>query len=157
MDAAQRWGLPEGFQPLRFPIADAVKDVARSVLQPGEAVIVTLANENGNVTVLATNSRLITIKSGDSGAGVTGFQTKEYPWEGITKLVLQPASLNVVIQIHYKTSGGGKVEVGRRAKMGKDASDKVMPFDTENGTAAFEALHAVWHHKMLQASAEQSA
>ncbi len=154
MDAAQRWGLPEGFQPLRFPIIDAVKDIARSVLLPGEAVIVTLANENGNVTVLATNSRLITIKSGESGAGVTGFQTKEYPWEGITKLVLQPASLNVVIQIHYRTSGGGKVEVGRRAKMGKDAADKVMPFDTENGTAAFEALLAVWQYKKLHATEE---
>lgn len=149
MDAAQRWGLPQGFQPLRFPITDAVKDVARSVLTPGEAVIVTIANENGNVTVLATNTRLITIKSGDSGAGVTGFQTKEYPWEGITNLVLQPSSLNVVIQIHYRTSGGGKVEVGRRARMGKDASDKVMPFDTENGTAAFKALHAIWQHKKL--------
>lgn len=154
MDAAQRWGLPEGFQPLRFPITDDVKDVARSVLEPGEAVVVTIPNENGNVTVIATTSRLLTIKSGDSSAGVTGFQTKEYPWEGITNLVLQPSSLNVVIQIHYKTSSGGKVEVGRRARMGKDASDKVMPFDTEKGTAAFEALHAVWQHKKLQATAE---
>ena len=157
MDAAQRWGLPEGFKPLRFPIADAVKDVARSVVEPGEAVIVTIANENGNVTLLATTNRVITIKSGDSGAGVTGFQTKEYPWEGITNLVLQPSPLNVVIQIHYKTNSGGTVEVGRRARMGKDASDKVMPFDTENGTAAFEALHAVWHHKMLQTTEEQNA
>lgn len=153
MDSAQKWGLPEGFTPLRLPIDDEVKSVVRGVLQPQEAVVVTIANESGTVTVIGTTSRLLTIKSGTAGAGVTGFQTKEYPWEALTNLVLQPASLNVVYRIDYKTSGGGKVEVGRRARMGKDASDKVMPFDTQDGTRAFEALYSILEHK----KAEQAA
>lgn len=147
MDTAQHYGLPQGFTPVRFPIQDEVKEVARGVLQPGEPVILTIANESGTVSVIATNERVLTIKSGVAGAGVTGFQTKEYPWEGISNLVLQPGSLNVVFQIHYQTSSGGKVETGRRARMGKAAVDKVMPFDTQNGTQAFQALHTVWTHK----------
>jgi hypothetical protein len=147
MDTAQRWGLPPGFAPIRFPIADDVKEVVRRILEPGEAVIATIANESGTISIIATTKSLITVKSGDAGAGVTGFQTKEYLWEAIENLVLQPGSLNIAIQIHYKTSGGGKVEIGRRAKMGRDAVDKVMPFNSENGTAIFEALHAVWNYK----------
>jgi len=154
-DAAARWGLPEGFRPIRHPIADEVKSVARGVLQPDEAVILTLANESGTISIIATSQRLLTIKSNDAGAGVTGFQTREYPWEAITNLVLQPGSLNVVFQIHYKTTGGGRVEIGRRAKMGKAAVDKVMPFDTQIGTDAFNALHHVWQHKMQNAAAQQ--
>jgi hypothetical protein len=38
--------LPEGWKPIRFPIADQVKDVVRGVLAPGEPAIVTLANES---------------------------------------------------------------------------------------------------------------
>lgn len=147
MDTAQRWGLPVGFAPVRFPIADDAKEVVRRILEPGEAVIATIANQSGTVSIIATNNSLITVKSSDAGAGVTGFQTKEYLWEAIENLVLQPGSLNVALQIHYKTSGGGKVEIGRRAKMGRDAVDKVMPFDSENGTAVFDALHSVWQHK----------
>jgi hypothetical protein len=147
MDTAQRWGLPPGFAPVRFPITDEVKEVVRRILEPDEAVIATIANESGTVSIVATNQSLITVKSGDMGATATGVQTKEYLWEAIENLVLQPGSLNVAIQIHYKTSGGGKVEIGRRAKMGRDAVDKVMPFHTENGTAVFEALHTVWEHK----------
>ena len=154
MDTAQRWGLPEGFEPIRFPIADEVKDVVRRILHPGEAVIATLANESGTVSIVATNKSLITIKSGDMGAGAGGVQTKEYLWEAIENFVLQPGSLNVAIQIHYKTSGGGKVEMGRRAKMGRDAVDKVMPFHTENGTAVFDALHSVWENKRATMSDE---
>ncbi len=154
MDTAQRWGLPPGFAPVRFPIADDVKDVVRRILEPGEAVIATIANESGTVSIVATNNSLLTIKSSDMGAGAGGIQTKEYLWEAIENLVLQPGSLNIAIQIHYKTSGGGKVETGRRAKMGRDAVDKVMPFDTENGTAVFDALHAAWAHKRSTMSNE---
>lgn len=151
MDTAQRWGLPPGFAPVRFPIADDVKEIVRRILEPGEAVIATIANQSGTVSIIATNNSLITVKSGDMGAGAIGVQTKEYLWEAIENLVLQPGSLNIAIQIHYKTSGGGKVEIGRRAKMGRDAMDKVMPFDSENGAAVFEALHAVWSYKRMKA------
>jgi hypothetical protein len=87
MDTAQRWGLPAGFAPVRFPIADDVKEVVRRILEPGEAVVATIANESGTVSIIATTNSLITVKSSDAGAGVTGFQTKEYLWEAIENLV----------------------------------------------------------------------
>jgi hypothetical protein len=99
--------------------------------------------------VIATPQRLIVVKSGAAGAGVTGFNTKEYPWEGITNLVFQPVSINCKYSICYKSSGG-KVATGTRAKLGKDAKDDVMPFETVAGEEAFQAIYAIWHHKMMQ-------
>lgn len=150
MDAAQRWGLPEGFVPVRYPIADSVKEVVRGVLLPNEPAVVTLANEGETVSVIATPQRLITVKSGAAGAGVTGFNTKEFPWEAITNLVFQPVSISCKFSIHYKTSGGGRVETGRRARMGKDAKDDVMPFENVAGDEAFRAIYSIWQHKMMQ-------
>jgi hypothetical protein len=150
MDTSQRWGLPEGFAPVRYPIPDAVKDVVRGVLAPGEPVVVTLANEGGTISVIATPQRLITVKSGATGAGVTGFNTKEFPWEAITNLIFVPVSINCKFSICYKSTGGGKVETGLRAKMGKDAKDDVMPFENAAGEEAFQAIYAIWHHKMMQ-------
>jgi len=151
MDTAQRWGLPEGFTPLRYSISEETKEMMRGVLPPGEPVVATIANEGGTVIVIATPQRLFTIKTKTiGGAGVTGFSTKEFPWEAITNLVLQPASLNVVFQIHYKSNDGIKVEVGRRAKMSKDTTDKVMPFETEAGTQFFQAIYRIWHHRMVE-------
>lgn len=151
MDTAQLWGLPEGFRPVRHPIEEEVKDVARSVLGHNEPVLVTISNGEGTVTVIATPQRLIIMKSGASAAGATGFNTKDYPWDGITNLVFAPVSLNCKYSICYKTSGGGKVETGRRAKMGKDAKDDVMPFEPTAGEEAFQAIYAIWHHKMMKA------
>src|SRR5690606_2033546 len=120
-DIATRWGLPAGFQPVRYPIEDDVKEVMRDVLRPDEPVVVTLANENNNITVIATPQRLFVVRSGVAGAGVTGYNVKEYPWEGIVNMVMQQVSLNVKYVISYKTSDGRTVEVGRRARLGQDA------------------------------------
>jgi hypothetical protein len=150
MDAATRWGLPEGFVPVRYPVSYDVKEVVRGVLEPGEPVVATLANEAGTISLIATPQRLITMKSGATGAGVTGFNTKEFPWEGITNLIFQPVSINCKISICYKTTSGGKVETGLRARMGKDAKDDVMPFETAAGEEFFRAIYAIWHHKMMQ-------
>lgn len=155
MDIAQQWGLPEGFAPVRYPISDEVKDVARGVLAPGEPAIVTIANEAGTVSVIATPQRLISIKSGAGGAGVTGFNAKEYSWEAITNLIFAPVSINCKYSVCYKSSGGGKVETGMRAKMGKDAKDDLMPFETAAGEEAFQAIYAIWHHKMMQLQSAQ--
>ena len=154
MDTAQRWGLPEGFTPVRYPLADEVKDVVRGVLAPGEPAIVTIANEGATVSVVATPQRLLVVKSGAAGAGVTGFNVKEFVWEAITNLIFQPVSINCKYSISYRTSGGGKVETGRRAKMGKDAKDDVAPFEHVAGEEAFQAMYAIWHHQMMQ---QQSA
>ena len=151
MDIAQRWGLPESFTPIRYAISEETKEMMRGVLEPNEPVVATIANEGDTVIVIATPQRLFTIKTKTiGGAGVTGFNTKVFPWEAITNLVLQPATLNVVFQIHYKSNDGIKVEVGRRAKMAKDTTDKVMPFETEAGTQFFQAVYGIWHHKMRE-------
>jgi hypothetical protein len=150
MDTAQSWGLPEGFTPVRYPLEESVKEVVRGVLAPGEPAVVTIANEGATVSVIATPQHLIVVKSGAAGAGVTGFNTKEYPWGDITNLVFHPVSINCKFSIHYKTTGGGKVETGIRARMGKDAKDDVMPFETAAGEEAFQAIYAIWHHKMMQ-------
>lgn len=150
MDSAQRWGLPEGFATIRYPLAPEVKEVARGVLAPDEPAIVTLANEAQTVSIIATPQRLLVMKSGAAGAGVTGFNTKEYPWEAITNLIFAPVSVNCKFSICYRTTGGSKVETGRRAKMGKDAKDEVMPFEHAAGEEVFQAIYAIWHHKMMQ-------
>ena len=150
MDIAERWGLPEGFRPVRHPIEEEVKAVAREVLGANEPVLVSISNGEGTVSVLATPQRLIVMKSGASAAGATGFNTKDYAWDGVTNLIFAPVSLNCKYSICYKTTGGGKVETGRRAKMGKDAKDDVMPFEPAAGEEAFNAIYAIWHHKKMK-------
>jgi hypothetical protein len=145
-DVATRWGLPAGFQPVRYPLDEDVKEVMRDVLAPGEPVIVTLANESRTVSVIATPYRLFVARSGLAGAGVTGYNVKEFPWAGITNMVMQRASLNVKFVFSYKTSDGRTVEVGRRAKLGKDAKDNVMPFEPAAGAEVFETLQNLWRH-----------
>src|SRR4028119_1290101 len=113
-DAAVRLGLPPGLMPARFPIADDVKDLIRDMLSPGEPVIVTLSNEGNSISLVATSQRVFSIRSG-LVAGVTGFTVREFPWEGISDLRLQAAALNVKISIHFKSTDGRTVEVGRRA------------------------------------------
>ena len=148
MDVAESWGLPAGFRPVRHPISDDVKNVVRDLLSPGEPVIVTLSNEGDSISLVATPQRLFTIRAGTvAGSGITGANVREFPWEGITKMILQPAALNVKIAIHYRTMDGRTVEVGRRAAMGKDAVDNVMPFESAAGSDAFQAIFDVWQHK----------
>jgi len=151
MDVAERWGLPAGFKPVRYPITEEVKGVLRDLLGPNEPVIVTLSNEGNTITLIATPQRLFTVRSGTvGGSGITGANVREFPWEGITKLILQPAALNVKIAIHFRSKDGRTVEVGRRAAMANDAVDNVMPFESAPGSEAFEAIYNIWEHKVPQ-------
>ena len=153
MDAATQWGLPPGFQPARYSVPDDVKEVVRGVLHANEPVIVSITNEGDNISIIATPERLLAVRAGGAGAGVTGYNVKEFPWEGITNLVLQQMALNAKFAIDYKTSDGRTVEVGRRAAMGKAAVDNLMPFEVTAGSEVFEALHAVWQYKKAMAAA----
>jgi len=155
-NAAVRWGLPPGFAPARYAISDGVKEVVRDLLGADEPVVVTLANEGDSISLVATPKRLFSIRSG-MGAGVTGFNVREFPWDGIADLRLQASSLNVKIAIHFKTVDGRIVEVGRRAALGKPAVDNLTPFEPSAGTQAFEAIHAIWHHKRGTESTGQNA
>lgn len=148
MNAAEvstKWGLPAGFQPVRFAINDQVKQIIRGLLGANEPVIVTVANESDNVAIVATTQRVFTVRTGQ-GAGVTGVTTREFPWEAITDMRLTQMGTNVKIAIHFKSKDGGRTaETGKRAAFGKDATDELKPFETNAGTTAFEAIHVVYH------------
>ena len=59
---------------------------------------------------------------------------------------LQQAPLNVSIALHFQSKDNGRTaEVGQKAKFAKPAVDKLMAFETNAGTMAFEAIHTVWH------------
>ncbi|HEX8834409.1 MAG TPA: hypothetical protein VF719_09425, partial [Abditibacteriaceae bacterium] len=136
-----------GFTPVRYPINDEVKELVRTLLGPDEPVIVTVANESDSITLLATTQRVFSIRTGAT-AGVTGFTVRDFTWDALTDMRLQQAALNVVIALHFQSKDGGRTaETGIKAKFAKPAVDKLMPFETNAGTAAFEAIHAVWHHK----------
>jgi len=153
MSIAEQWGLPADFQPVRFDIMDDVKSVMRDVLNTNEPVIVSLTNRSGTITLLATPQRFFSVKTGElSGAGVTGCLVKEYPWAGINRLVGQQAATNLRIAIHYRTSNGTDVEVGRRAAMGKPAVDTLTPFDLEKGRQALDAIIVIWQSKLSMAA-----
>jgi len=148
MNAAERWGLPADFQPVRFDIMDDVKEAMRPLLQANEPVIVSLTNRTGSVTILATPYRLFAIKTGElSSSGVSGCNIKEYPWAGITRLVGQQAADNLRLAIHYQSINGKTVEVGRRAAMGRPAVDNLTPFDRDKGHEALAALNAIWESR----------
>ena len=146
--AAVLWGLPEGFQPVRYPIPDAAKEVLRPLLTANEPVLVTLANEGNTITLVATPLRVLSVKTGEQVAGAAGAAVKEYPYEGITDMKIQSAAINVKIAIHFKTTNKGRtVEVGQRAKLAKDHVDNIMPFESTAGAEAFKAIYDVWVHK----------
>ena len=145
-DIAVRWGLPPGFAPLRFAVPDEVKSAVRDFLQGNEPVILAIANEGQTVSVVCTPQRLLTIKTGQ-GSGVTGCTIKEFPWEGITNLVMQHAGVNLKYAIHYRSKDGRTVETGMRAKLAQAAVDNVMAFENEAGTQVFEAINTIWLHK----------
>ncbi|HEX8552456.1 MAG TPA: hypothetical protein VF681_12985 [Abditibacteriaceae bacterium] len=145
-DVATQWGLPEGFKPVRFPVNDDIKQLVREIIEPGEAIIACVANEGDTIALLATNRRVLTIRSG-ANAGVTGFTTRDFTWEALTDMRLQSNPTNVAISLHFQSKDNGRTaEVGQKAKFAKPAIDKVMPFETNAGTQVFEAIHAVWHH-----------
>lgn len=146
-DAAARWGLPPGFAPIRFPISQQVKDVVRDLLGANDPVIISLSNESDTIAIIATPQRLLTARTGAT-AGVTGCTIRDFPYEAITNLTLQQAALNVKISIGFRSADGRTPEVGVRARMGKPTVEHLMPFETNAGTQVFEALHAIWTHKI---------
>jgi hypothetical protein len=145
-DPALRWGLPAGFRPVLFPISPDVKDLLREMLGASEPAVVTLSNVEGSIFLVATPQRLFTVRSGQ-GAGITGFNVKEFPWEGLTDLRLQSAGVSSKIALHYKSNDGRTVEIGRRAALAKAASDNLTPFDPSQAAPAFEAIQTIWAHK----------
>lgn len=147
-DAATLWGLPEGFEPVRFPIPDAAKEVLRPMLGPNEPVLVMISNEGSSITLIATPLRVLSVKTGGAQAGATGASVKEYPYEGITDMKIQSAAINVKIAVHFKTTNNGRtVEVGVRARLAKDHIDNIMPFESTAGAEAFKAIYDIWVHK----------
>ncbi len=145
-DEASRWGLPEGFAPVRFAIADEIKVLLRPLLNPGEPAVVTLSNVEGAVTLVGTPRRLFVVRSGGVAAGASGVSSREFPWQGVTKLTLAQTAQNVKLAIGFRTSNGRTAEVGRRAVMGRDAVENAIGFDAAQGQAAFAALHQIWQH-----------
>jgi hypothetical protein len=155
MSVAERWGLPAAFEPARFPIPDGVKDVLRDLLTANEPVLVSIANEGDTIIVVATTQRFFSVRAGTvGGAGVTGFNVREYPWEGVTNLTLQQPALNCAIVVHFKSNDGKTVETGRRAKLAKDATEKLMPFELNAGTQAFNAAYQLWQAYLHAPKAE---
>lgn len=148
MNIAEQWGLPTDFQPVRFDIMEDVKNALREELGSNEPAIVSITNRAGTLALIATPRRIFSVKTGGlNGVGVTGCKVKEYPWEGITNLVAQQAADNLRIAVHYRSSNGSRVEVGRRAALGKPEVDHLATFDMEKGGLAFEAINSVWQYK----------
>jgi hypothetical protein len=151
-DVASQWGLPPGFAPVRLPIDDAVKDVVRDLLRPDEPVVVTMANEGNSISIVATPQRLMAVRTGDT-AGVTGFNVKEYPWEAITDLTIQRPSTNVTFVVSFRSNDKGRtVATGAKARLAKEASDKLMPFEAAAGDDVFAALFTIWQHRNAMAA-----
>lgn len=141
------WNLPPHFVPVRFPISDAVKNVVRPLLGANEPVIVSLTNDEDAITLLATPERVFAVKIGGLSAGAQGVTVREFPWEGLTNIVVTPLSFQLKVALHFRSSNGRTVEVGRRAQMGKPAVENLAGFDAEKGGQACAAIISIWNHK----------
>ncbi|RYG75422.1 hypothetical protein EON80_00740 [bacterium] len=155
MDMAEQWGLPPGFAPVRYSISDDAKNALRGQLPAGEPVVISISNEGDTVAIVATPSRLFSVKTGSLGAGAGGASVREYPWEGVFDFVMTPMTHNLKIAIHFRSSDGRKVEVGRRAMMGKPVVDNLMPFEIEGGQQVYRALLQVWNYKRAMEQAAE--
>ena len=156
-NAAESWGLPSDFAPVRYPISGEAKNAVREILHSGEPVVVTVANDNGSISLVATPQRLLVVREGAAMAGATGLKVSDYPWRGITKLQTQHAADALKISIGFKSNNNRTVELGRRAKLAKDAVDHMMPFAAETGHPAFTAIYEIWQHIMAQPEPEEHA
>ncbi len=159
MTNSPRFDLPPGFVPVRAPISDEVKAAVRPVLPPGEPVLVSLANESDTVTLVATQNRLYTVKTGEMGAGAAGVSIREYPWEAVFDIVQTPMTHNLKIAVHFRSNNGKTVESGRRAMLAKPAVENLMPFENQTGSEVFRALLQLWNYRRarLAADAESAA
>lgn len=148
MSNATQWGLPPEFSPVRFPIPDEAKAVVRPLLGSAEPVIISLANDEDALILVGTPQRLLVVKLNALGAGAAGVKVREFPWQGIARIVATPLSFQLKIALHYRTSNNGRtVEVGRRAKLGDAAVENLAGFDLESGNAALAAMLQIWESK----------
>ena len=146
-NANNAWNLPPDFAPVRYPVSDEIKNIVRPMLGANEPVIVSLTNDEDAITLIGTPNRLLTIKTGGLSAGAAGLSVREFPWEGLTDIVTTVLGLQMKIALHFRSSNGRTVEVGRRAQLGKPAIENVAGFDAEMGNAACAALIQIWKHK----------
>ena len=148
MSNATQWGLPPEFTPVRFPLSDEAKAAVRPLLGQGDPVVISLANDEDAIALVGTPTRLLVIKLSELGAGAAGVKVREFPWEGITRIVATPLSFQLKIALHYRSSNNGRtVEVGRRAKMGEAAVENLAGFDLDNGNAILTAMMQIWDNK----------
>lgn len=151
MDVSAQWGLPPGFQPVRYIISEEAKDAVRGVLKPQEPVIISIGNEADTIAIVATPHRVLSVKTSGLGAGVKGAMIREYPWDGIFDIVITPMTHNVKLAFHFRSSDGRTVETGRRASMAKEQVENLMAFEKVGGQDVFRALLQVWNYKKTQA------
>jgi len=148
MSDVTQWGLPPEFTPVRFPIPDDAKIAVRPLLGQGDPVVISLANDEDALALVGTPQRLLVVKLSALGAGAAGVKVREFPWEGITRIVATPLSFQLKIALHYRTSNNGRtVEVGRRAKLGDAAVENLAGFDLDNGNAVLAAMMQIWESK----------
>lgn len=155
MDATEKWGLPPGFVPVRYAISDDAKSAVRAQLGADEPVLVSLSNEEELVSIVATPSRILTVRAQELGVGAGTAQIKSFPFPAVFDLTLRPQTHTATLVIEYRTSDGGKtVEIGRRAFLAKPKSDTFLGFSKDEGEAAFRALLQLWNWKRAQAQTD---
>ena len=148
MSTATQWGLPPEFAPVRFPISDDAKAAVRPLLTAGDPVVISLANDEGGIAVVGTPQKLLVVKLSELGAGAAGVKVREFPWQGIERIVATPLSFQLKIALHYRSSNKGRtVEVGRRAKLADAAVENLAGFDLDNGNAIVAAMMQIWESR----------
>ncbi len=147
MSNATQWGLPADFTPARFPIPDEAKAAVRPLLTPGDPVVISLANDEDAIVLAGTPQRLLVVKLSGLSAGASGVAVREFPWEGITRIVATPLSFQLKIALHFRSSNGRTIEVGRRAQLGKAGVENLAGFDLDNGNTVLAAMMKIWESK----------
>ena len=72
---------------------------------------------------------------------------REFPWEGIARIVATPLSFQLKIALHFRSSNNGRtVEVGRRAQIGRRAVvENLAGFDLEQRPGRrLTAIMQIW-------------
>ena len=148
MSNAIQWGLPPEFAPARFPIPDDAKAAVRPLLKAGDPVVISLANDEDAVILIGTPQQLLVVKISELGAGAAGVKVREFPWQGIARIVATPLSFQLKIALHYRLSNNGRtVEVGRRARLADAAVENLAGFDLEQGNVVLVAMMQIWESK----------
>jgi polysaccharide biosynthesis transport protein len=159
-DPLARWGLPAGFQPVRHPIADDVKEAVRPLLDTSHPVVISAATQDHAAAVIATRQYLFLTRRGATlgtpdGTG-SGIEVCQVPWADVTHLALQVAPDQVDIAIHFRrgdadgigiSNGHGadrRTSPAEQPTSRKDIVEELKPFETVAGMQAFQAMQAIW-------------